>query len=100
VQFDVYYREGLRDGPAAGISQTVEDPATEGARTAAALRSLADADLGRVFRPLRPGQHQSEEWTVRRAARRMIAHERAHAAEILQRRTWVLLGTPALSRGA
>jgi hypothetical protein len=33
---------------------------------------------------------------VRKLARRIITHERGHAAEIMQRRTWILLGVPEL----
>lgn len=93
-QFDVYYREGLRDGAAAGIYEAVPDPAAEQARTIERLRSLTNEERRRVWRPTRPGQGVAEEWTMRKVVRRMISHERGHAAEILQRRTWVLLGVP------
>lgn len=93
-QFDVYYRDGLRDGPAAGIQERVSDPAAEHARKIGRLRSLTDEERCRVWHPLRPGQSAPEEWTVRKVARRVISHERAHAAEIIQRQTWVLLGVP------
>jgi hypothetical protein len=45
---------------------------------------------------VRPGRTVAEEWTVRKVARRIIAHERAHAAEVRQRLTWVLLGLPRI----
>jgi hypothetical protein len=96
-QFEPYYRDGLRDGPAAGIYEQVADPATEHARTVERLRSLSEDERSRVWRPLRPGQSAPEEWTVRKVARRIISHERVHAAEIVQRRTWVLLGIPSLT---
>ena len=98
LQFEIYYRDGLRDGSAAGIFESAGDPAAEQALTAARLRALSDEETGRVFRPLRPGQPQPEEWTARKMLRRMLSHERAHTAEIWQRRSWVLLGPPRLGR--
>jgi hypothetical protein len=92
--FDVYYRDGLRDGPAAGISERVSDPAAEHVATIERLRALDDEERCRVWRPLRPGHTEPEQWTARKVIRRMISHERMHTAEILQRKTWILLGTP------
>ena len=62
--------------------------------TAERLRALHASERSRVFRPLRPGSAEAEAWTVRKVARRLISHDRAHAAEIMQRRSWVLLGVP------
>lgn len=95
-QFEPYYRDGLRDGPAAGIYERVSDPETEHALTVERLRSLSAEERSRVWRPLRPGGSAPEEWTLRKVVRRMVAHDRAHAAEIWQRRSWVLLGVPSL----
>ena len=97
-QFEVYYRDGLRDGAAKGIFEKVADPAIEGARTVDLLRSLTEEDRGRVYQPIRPAQTVAEEWTARKVLRRIISHERAHAAEIQQRRTWLLLGVPDLTK--
>jgi hypothetical protein len=94
LQLEAYYRDGLRDGPAAGIFESVADPATERALTIARLRALSDAERRRVFRPLRPSRHMAEEWTAAKVLRRIIAHERAHTAEVVQRRTWLLLDMP------
>lgn len=94
LRFEAYYRDGLRDGRAAGIAERVGDPLSERARTVERLRALTDEVRRRVWRPVRPGQSTAEEWTVRKVVRRIISHERAHAAEIVQRRTWVLLGVP------
>jgi len=99
VRFEIYYRDGLRDGPAKGIFERPGDPGTERARTLALLDALRDDDRHRVFRPLRPGQSAPEQWTVRKFVRRMISHDRAHAAEIIQRRTWILLGVPGSEAG-
>ncbi len=94
LQLEVYYRDGLRDGAAAGIFENVVDPAAERAQTIELLRSLSDADRSRVYHPVRPGHSEPDEWTVRKVVRRIISHERAHAGEIVQRRTWFLLGIP------
>ena len=99
LQLEVFYREGLRDGRAAGIFEPVATAAEETERTRDVLARVAAADeLDRVFRPRRPstsqGSEEPGEWTVRKTLRRLISHDRAHAAEITQRRTWVLLGVP------
>ena len=94
LQLEVYYRDGLRDGTAKGIFERVGDPADERKRTLEVLRALSDSERSRVYHPVRPGRLAGEEWTVRKFFRRVISHERAHAAEILQRRTWLLLGVP------
>ena len=98
LQFEVFYRDGLRDGAAAGIFERVGEASAEHAATVARLRGLPRTERTRVFHPQRynPGRTASEpdEWTLRKVSRRLISHNRAHAAEILQRRTWVLLGPP------
>lgn len=93
LQLEVYYRDGLRDGPAAGIFETVGTPGEEFELTLAAVMRAAE-DSGRVYAPVRPGRHEPDEWTPRKVIRRLISHHRMHTAEILQRRTWVLLGVP------
>jgi hypothetical protein len=87
-EFELYYREGLRDGPAAGIHERVSDPIAERARTIECLRSLTDEERRRAWHPLRPGRSAPEAWSARKVVRRIISHQRAHAAEILHRRTW------------
>jgi hypothetical protein len=98
LQLEVFYREGLKDGTAAGIFEPVASAAEETARTRAILAGVAENDLSRVFRPRRPsashGEAEPGEWTLRKALRRIISHDRAHAAEVTQRRTWILLGVP------
>jgi hypothetical protein len=96
LQLEVYYRDALRDGAAKGIFEPVGAPAAERARTLDLLRSLDDTARSRVYRPVRPGRSAPEEWTVRKLIRRIISHERVHAAEARQRLTWVLLGIPKL----
>jgi hypothetical protein len=96
LQLEVFYRGSLRDGAAPGIFDRVGEPADERRMTIEELRALAPADRARVFRPLHPGSDTPGEWTLRKALRRMISHDRAHAAEIVQRRTWILLGPPVL----
>jgi hypothetical protein len=43
---------------------------------------------------IRRGRNRSCRLTIRKVLRRLISHDRDHAAEILQRRTWLLLGVP------
>src|SRR5207244_394576 len=59
-QFDVYYRDGLRDGAAAGIYERVADPAAEHARMTGRLPSLTDEERCRVWHPLRPTRSAPE----------------------------------------
>jgi hypothetical protein len=96
LQLETYYRDGLRDGASAGIFERVGAPQDEWARTVALLRSLDDQARSRTYRPVRPGRSTPEDWTVRKLLRRIISHERHHAAEIVQRRAWLLLGVPRL----
>jgi hypothetical protein len=99
LELEVYYRESLRDGLAPGIRSPVTTAAAEHGRTLARLGEELGAEPARVFRPSRPGRPAEEEWTVRKVIRRLISHDRAHTAELEQRRTWVLLGAPVLERG-
>jgi hypothetical protein len=94
LQLEVYYRDSLRDGLAPGIFERTGDPGLERARTEAVVRSLTDDERSRTYCPTRPSREVAEEWTVRKVLRRIISHERAHTAEIVQRRTWLLLGLP------
>lgn len=94
VQLEIYYRDSLHDSLARGIFERTGDPAAERAHTVALLRSLMDDERTRTFRPIHPSRDVAEEWTGRKVLRRIIAHERAHTAEIMQRRTWLFLGLP------
>jgi hypothetical protein len=38
-----------------------------------------------------------EHWTVRKALRRIISHERFHTKEIEQQLAWLLVGPPELA---
>ena len=49
-----------------------------------------------VFRPKQYWLDEIGEWTVRKALRRCIMHERAHLREIQQRLAWLVLGVPKL----
>lgn len=62
------------------------------------LRALSSAELGREFRSGYEGSEKSgaELWTVRKALRYLIAHERSHTKEIEQRLAWLVLGLPHL----
>lgn len=98
LQLEVFYRGGLVDGPAPGIFERVATPAEEHTGTLNLLRSLPHVDRARVFHPERHNPARTatlpDEWTVRKVIRRLVSHNRAHTAEIVQRRTWVLLGPP------
>jgi hypothetical protein len=96
LQLETYYRDGLRDGPAKGIFEPPGDPERERAMTLDQLRALSDDDRSRAWMPVRPGRTVAEEWTARKVVRRIISHERGHAAEVRQRLTWVLLGPPRI----
>lgn len=96
LQLELYYRESLRDGPAPGIFEPVRDEETERLLTTDRLHSMSDEDRSRVWQAVHPGRTVAEEWTVRKVIRRIISHERAHAAEVEQRLTWPLLGIPRL----
>jgi hypothetical protein len=100
LELEVYYRESLRDGLAPGIRERVHTPEAEHEGTIARLLDVLGVEPARVFRPTRPGRQAPEEWTVRKVIRRLVSHDRAHTAELEQRRTWVLLGAPVLERGA
>jgi hypothetical protein len=100
LQLEAYYRAGLSDGASSGIFGRVRAPHEERERTVALLRSLDDDARSRVYRPVRPGRSMPEDWTVRKVLRRIVSHERHHAAEIAQRRAWLLLGVPRLRHGA
>jgi predicted RNase H-like HicB family nuclease len=99
LQLELYYRDGLHDRPAKGIFERVENADSERARTIELLRSLPDEERGRAYWPVRPSRTVAEEWSVRKVIRRIISHERAHTAEVQQRRTWLLLGVPRLRDG-
>lgn len=94
LQLEVYYRNGLRNGPSRGIFDKVRTPQAERRATLAALRALPEREWATVFHPVRPSRTTPDDWTVRKVLRRLISHHRAHTAEILQRRTWLLLGVP------
>lgn len=63
------------------------------------LRSLSDEDRGRVLHRRHQWQESEECWTVRKAIRRYIGHERFHTKEIEQRLAWLLVGIPKRPHG-
>jgi hypothetical protein len=97
LQLEIYYRDGLRDGPSKGIFERPGRPDEERNRTIELLRSLDDAARRRSYYPVRPGRSAPEEWTVRKVLRRIISHERGHAAEVAQRHAWLHVGVPRFS---
>jgi hypothetical protein len=60
--------------------------------TAKRLHALPEEALASLFR--RTTARGETEWTVRKAARRIINHKRFHTREIEQRLAWLTLGVP------
>jgi hypothetical protein len=100
LQLEAFYRGSLVDGPAVGVFERVRDAAAERGATNDLLRSLDPSSLARVYQPLHPGRTEASDWTVRKVMRRIISHDRVHHAEVLQRRSWLLLGVPAAAGDA
>lgn len=97
---DFYYRTGLQEEqPPPDPPDELNDLALQRARAIDIIRSLSDEQRARVYRPRRPWQQGIEEWTVRKALRRIIIHERFHTKEIEQRLAWLLLSVPSFQRG-
>jgi uncharacterized damage-inducible protein DinB len=64
-------------------------------RAVAHLRSLTEHQRSQVFRPTWPWREDEEEdWTVRKALRRFIYHERFHTRDIQQTLGWLVMGGP------
>jgi uncharacterized damage-inducible protein DinB len=96
---DRYYRTAFQDEAAPPEPQEeIFDLALQRQRAINHLRLLAAEDCARTFRPRRRLRSEAEEWTVRKALRRYICHERFHTAEIQQRRAWLVLGVPSPGR--
>jgi len=89
-----YYRTALADGVESATRGDTQDLATQRLRLVETLRSLADEDADRLFKPQRAWQDRPEHWTARKVIRRVISHERFHTAEIRQRLAWLLVGVP------
>jgi DinB family protein len=84
------------DGPQPGDTPDVFE---QRQRAIARLRSLTEPELAARWERRHSWQTQgAEHWTVRKALRRFISHERFHTREIEQRLAWLLLGTPVLDR--
>ncbi len=70
----------------------------ERSRALERLVSLSDAELGAEFKKRQSWQDKGwEHWTVRKALRRLISHERFHTKEIEQQLAWLLVGAPQLA---
>lgn len=93
---DGYYRNGLSGEPddQQPDVHSGEKLGRERELTIARLRSLTPEERGALFRPTRAWQDRPEQWTARKAIRRIISHERFHTKEIEQRLAWLLLGVP------
>lgn len=91
-----YYRTSLLDEqPILEPPPERLDLALQREKAIAHLRSLTAAQRAHVFRPHWPWRDdKDEEWTVRKALRRLIYHERFHTREIQQTLAWLMLGGP------
>ena len=97
---DRYYRTALLEEPTtAELQGEGFDLAVDRQRAINHLRSLTAEDCARTLRPRRRLLSEAEEeWTVRKALRRYICHERFHTREIQQRLAWLVLGIPSPGR--
>ncbi|MEX1255731.1 MAG: DinB family protein [Dehalococcoidia bacterium] len=95
---DGYYRTGLQDGEPSSADPEPEGLEARRQCVIERLRSLPAGERGRLFHPVRPWRDSPEDWTARKAVRRIIGHERFHTKEIEQRLAWLLLGVPDFTR--
>ena len=93
---DGFYRTSLlEDQPERDPDEERFDLELQRERAIAHLRSLTAKQRAKVFHPnwaWRGNEH--EEWTVRKALRRFIYHERFHTRDIEQTLAWLLTGGP------
>jgi uncharacterized damage-inducible protein DinB len=96
---DGYYAGNVGNAPwTSAAPGESPDIFSERERVIARLLALSDAELQAGFQRRHPWQNAGyEHWTVRKALRRLIAHERFHTREIEQQLAWLLLGTPVLA---
>jgi predicted RNase H-like HicB family nuclease len=94
-----YYRLGLGEASERAESEHEWfDRAVQRRRTIERLRSLRNDERSKLFFVTRPWQDRPEEWTARKATRRIIGHERFHMKETEQRVAWLLLGVPDFTK--
>ncbi len=74
AESDLWYTDRLKQWPEAPLFRLA---ATRGVALER-LRALSDEELGRVT------VHEGQEWTPRKAVRRMLEHEREHIAQLRQ----------------
>lgn len=94
---DCYYRTSLLDEqPELEPPRELFDLALQRERAIAHLRSLTKAQRAQLFHPNWPWRADAdEEWTVRKALRRFIYHERFHTRDIQQTLAWLVTGGPS-----
>jgi hypothetical protein len=99
---DTYYAFNVGAAPPPLLSDAARaDLFGQRDRAVQRYRSLSEADLAARFEKRQPWQTRgAEHWTVRKALRRAIGHERFHCREVEQRLAWLLLGAPELSPAA
>ncbi len=93
---EAYYRTGLlEEQPEREPAEERFELALQRERAIAHLRSLTEEHRAQVFHPNWPWRgNEHEEWTVRKALRRLIYHERFHTRDIEQTLAWLLTGGP------
>jgi hypothetical protein len=95
---DGYYARNVGSTPWPELTDSDRtDLFSQRQRAITRLRALTEDDRSRLFKH-RPGPE--EHWTVRKALRRFIAHERFHTREIEQRLAWLLLGVPVFQEAS
>lgn len=94
---DGYYRSSLlEEQPLEEAPEERLDLTLQREKAIAHLRSLTTAQRAQVFHPDWPWRHnEDEDWTVRKALRRFIYHERFHTRDIQQTLAWLMLGGPS-----
>ena len=92
-----YYRTSLlEEQPEREPAEERFDLELQRERAIAHLRSLTEAQRAKVFHPNWPWRDdEDEEWSVRKALRRFIYHERFHTRDIEQTLAWLLTGGPS-----
>jgi hypothetical protein len=94
-----YYAGNVGEAPCAGArGGEIPDLFAQRQSAIERLQALSEAELAATYRRQQPWQRQGvEHWTVRKALRRLISHEREHTREIEQQLAWLLLGPPTLA---
>ena len=94
---DGYYAANVGDAPWPRMGDAERaDLSGQRQRAVDRLQALTAEERLQLFQRRQPWQKEEghEHWTVRKALRRFVEHERFHTREIEQRLAWLLLGVP------